>query len=332
MNITGYFPERRTLLLFGLPVLVTYIIWLGYMYQMQEWSLFLDNWFMSVTMIFGSFIAGASSEGGGAIAYPVMTLVFNISPDVARNFSLAIQSIGMTAATLWILAKRISIEKTYLLLSGFGGLAGIIIGTIWIAPLVPPDYAKMMFVSFWLSFGIALFVINHIRKRDTRMTLPDLSNYQQLELILVGIIGGILSAIFGNGIDICTFSFVTLKYGLSEKIATPTSVVLMTSNAIVGTLLHIFLLGDMQTEAFNYWLVCIPFVMLGAPFGAYLITKINRITIAVMLYIIIIAQFVAAFFIIRPSGYLIAISLLTFLSGIAVFFFLTSSYNKRSFN
>lgn len=288
------------------------------------WALFVDNWFMSVTMIFGSIMAGASSEGGGAIAYPVMTLMFNITPEVARNFSLAIQSIGMTAATLWIFAKRITIEKTYLLLSGAGGLAGIVAGTIWVAPLVSASYAKMMFVSLWLSFGIALFVINHIRKRDTRLSLPKLSSYQKTELVLVGILGGTLSAIFGNGIDICTFSFVTLKYGLSEKVATPTSVVLMTSNAVVGTVMHMGFLGDMQVEAINYWLVCIPFVVLGAPFGAYIVDIINRITIAILLYVIILAQFVAALFIIQPSGSLLVTSLATFAVGMAVFFFLTS--------
>ncbi|MGM0545510.1 MAG: sulfite exporter TauE/SafE family protein [Bacteroidota bacterium] len=319
--------DRRTLLFFVIPVSIVYIFWLGYMQLTESWILFLDNWFMSATMIFGSFVAGASSEGGGAIAYPVMTLIFDIAPDVARNFSLAIQSIGMTAATLWILAKRITIEKTYLLLSGSGGLFGIVAGTIWIVPLVPAAYAKMMFVSFWLSFGIALFVINHIRKRDTRMSLPDLSNYQSIELILVGVLGGVLSAIFGNGIDICTFSFVTMKYGLSEKVATPTSVVLMTSNAILGTLMHQFLLGDMQPEAINYWLVCVPFVVLGAPFGAYIVNKINRIAIAIMLYAIITTQFVAALFIIRPSNDLLFVSGLTFVAGIIFFFFLTSSHD-----
>jgi uncharacterized membrane protein YfcA len=296
----------------------------------ESWILFIDNWFMSVTMIFGSFIAGASSEGGGAIAYPVMTLMFDITPEIARNFSLAIQSVGMTAASLWILAKRITIEKTYLLLSGSGGLIGIVVGTIWVAPKVPSAYAKMMFVSFWLSFGIALFVINHVRKRETQMSLPDLSSYQEIELILIGVVGGTMSAIFGNGIDICTFSFVTLKYSLSEKVATPTSVVLMTSNAVVGTVLHMFVIGDIQIEAFNYWLVCIPFVLVGAPFGAFIIDKINRITIAVMLYIIIVAQFVAAFFVIEPSGMLLLISFLTFLSGIIIFFFLT--LNSRNQN
>ena len=332
MNFKLLRGERRTLYYFAVPVSLVYLAWFGYMYSENRWILFVDNWFMSATMIFGSFMAGASSEGGGAIAYPVMTLVFNITPEVARNFSLAIQSIGMSAATLWIVARRIPIEKTYLFLSGIGGLAGIVGGTLWVAPLVAPSYAKMMFVSFWLSFGIALFVINHIRKRDTRRNLPVLSSYQKWELVAVGFAGGILSAIFGNGIDICTFSFVTLKYGLSEKVATPTSVVLMTSNAVVGSLMHFFVLGDMQPEAVAYWLVCIPFVVLGAPFGAYIVDKIKRITIAVLLYLIIISQFIAALFIIRPSGSLLGVSIGTFLVGIAIFFFLTSSYHKLQTN
>jgi len=44
-----------------------------------------------------------TSEGGGAVAYPVMTLAFNIKPSVARDFSLIIQSCGMTAAAFTIL-------------------------------------------------------------------------------------------------------------------------------------------------------------------------------------------------------------------------------------
>ena len=318
--------DKRTLLIFGIPVLMVYFIWASYMTVSQSWNLFLEDWYMTVTMIFGSFIAGASSEGGGAIAYPVMTLGFKIAPEVARNFSLAIQSMGMTAATLWIFAKRIPIEKTYLWLAMSGGTLGIIGATYLIVPLVTPAYAKMVFVSFWLSFGIALFVINHIRKRDTVISLSSLNQRQKAELFFIGFLGGTLSAIFGNGIDICTFAFVTLKYNLSEKIATPTSVILMASNAMVGTLIHFFLIGDMQPEAINFWLVCIPVVMLGAPFGAYIVNKIKRLAIAYLLYIIIVVQFIAAIFIIKPSGILITVSALTFIAGMMVFFGLTDGF------
>ncbi|WP_395257944.1 TSUP family transporter [Halalkalibaculum sp. DA3122] len=322
------FAKQRILIFLG-PVLLVYGIWLFWMISQNGWHLFLSDWYMTLTMVFGSFIAGASSEGGGAIAYPVMTLIFEIDPSVARNFSLAIQSVGMTAASLWIIAQKVPIEKTYLWIVAAGGTGGIIFGTYLIAPYVLPAYAKMMFVSFWLSYGIALFFINHIRKRTSAEALPALTPGQKIELVAVGFVGGILSAILGNGIDICSFAFVTLKYRLSEKIATPTSVILMAMNAVVGTLLHGLILQDLQPEAINFWLVCIPVVVLGAPMGAYVISKVNRLYIAVLLYAILLVQFVSAILIIRPSGMLILFSAGIFLSGLVLFFWLTN-YNRTN--
>jgi uncharacterized membrane protein YfcA len=49
---------------------------------------------MTITMIFGSFIGGATAEGGGAVAFPVMTLVLHLAPSVARDFSFMIQCCG----------------------------------------------------------------------------------------------------------------------------------------------------------------------------------------------------------------------------------------------
>lgn len=290
------------------------------MQSTSSWHLFKDNWFMTVVMVFGSFIAGASSEGGGAIAYPAMTLLFNIEPDVARNFSFAIQSLGMTFATIWIVLSGIKIEKTYLLIGAIGGLIGIITGTLFIIPHVLPAYAKMMFVSFWLSFGIALWVVNFINHRDSKSRLPSLNAYQKGELFAVAIIGGVFSSILGNGLDICTFSYVVMKYRLSEKIATPTSVILMASNAIVGFVMHSTVFNTMQAEAYSYWLVCIPVVIFGAPAGAYIVNKIGRKTIAALLIAIIAVQFITAIFIIRPGLSLSLFSLGIFCTGILLFF------------
>jgi len=49
---------------------------------------------MSITMVIGSMVAGATSEGGGAVAFPVMTLALKIKPSIARDFSLMTQSCG----------------------------------------------------------------------------------------------------------------------------------------------------------------------------------------------------------------------------------------------
>lgn len=310
-------------MIFTPVAMVILLLWALYMQTTSSWYLFAENWFMTVTMIFGSFIAGASSEGGGAIAYPAMTLLFQIEPDVARNFSFAIQSVGMVMASLWILASKIKIEKNYLLIAGFGGFFGIIFGSVFIAPFIKPDFAKMMFVSFWLSFGIALWVVNFVNNRKSEEKLPNLSSFQITELVMIGFIGGIFSSILGNGLDICSFSYVVLKYRLSEKIATPTSVILMASNAVVGFAMNVFILDTMQVEAIQYWLVSIPVVIFGAPLGAYLITLIKRKTISLILILIILAQFITALFIVKPGLILSLFSIMVFSIGILIFFVLT---------
>lgn len=315
--------QTKALKLFIPIALFILMLWSIYMQITSSWYLFLENWFMTVTMIFGSFIAGASSEGGGAIAYPAMTLLFNIEPDVARNFSFAIQSIGMVMASLWIFLSKIKIETNYLLIAGIGGFFGIIIGSLFIAPHIKPDFAKMMFVSFWLSFGIALWVVNFVNNRKSVNKLPDLNTSQTTELVLVGFVGGIFSSILGNGLDICSFSYVVLKYRLSEKIATPTSVILMALNALVGFGMNTFILDTMQSEAIQYWLVSIPVVIFGAPLGAFVITLIKRKTISFILIFIILIQFITAIFIIKPGLTLSLFSLMVFSIGILIFFVLT---------
>ena len=315
--------QTKALKLFIPIALFILMLWSIYMQITSSWYLFIENWFMTVTMIFGSFIAGASSEGGGAIAYPAMTLLFNIEPDVARNFSFAIQSVGMVMASLWIFLSKIKIETNYLLIAGIGGFFGIIIGSLFIAPHIKPDFAKMMFVSFWLSFGIALWVVNFVNNRKSVNKLPDLNTSQTTELVMVGFVGGIFSSILGNGLDICSFSYVVLKYRLSEKIATPTSVILMASNALVGFGMNTFILDTMQSEAIQYWLVSIPVVIFGAPLGAFVITLIKRKTISFILISIILIQFITAIFIIKPGLTLSLFSLMVFSIGILIFFVLT---------
>ncbi len=58
----------------------------------------------------------------GAIAFPIFTKLLHIAPRDARNFSLAIQSVGMGAASLSILYLRIPIERRALLFAGVPGI------------------------------------------------------------------------------------------------------------------------------------------------------------------------------------------------------------------
>jgi uncharacterized membrane protein YfcA len=308
------------------------IIWLSYMTTTNQWYLFKDYWFMTVTMIFGSFIAGATAEGGGAVAFPVMTLIFKITPEIARNFSLAIQSCGMTAAAYFIFARKTSIEKTYLIFGSLGGFFGLIFGSYAITPYLSPAYTKMFFVSLWLSFGVALFYLNTHQKREVKEQLPPLNKKENIFLIFIGFLGGIVTAIAGSGLDILTFSVVTTRYHLSEKVATPTSVCLMAGNTVIGFLLHSFIIKDFGIQEFHYWLVAIPVVIFFAPFGAYFISNKTRDFIAKLLYLVLLIQFIGACLII-PVWKSISLLLFTigiFITGVCLFWGLSSQANTKS--
>ena len=119
--------QRRLLaraLPFVVPPLIVWTAWTLLMASSGAWSLFRDGWHMSLTMVVGSFIAGATSEGGGAVAFPVMTLVFHVAPAVARDFSMMIQTVGMNSAAFTIFALRVPVERRGLLFASLGGAFG----------------------------------------------------------------------------------------------------------------------------------------------------------------------------------------------------------------
>jgi uncharacterized membrane protein YfcA len=306
------------------PVWIALVVWILWAYGMQSgdrWHLFEANYFMSLTMAVGSFIAGATSEGGGAVAFPVMTLGFKISPDVARDFSLLIQSVGMIAAGATIFFTRIPVLGKAVLWSSLGGALGISLGFELLArwPL-PPVYAKMLFTSVWLSFAFALFWINRYHDREVHDHIERFSGRHILMLGGVGLLGGIVSSITGSGLDILTFSLLVLRFRISEKIATPTSVVLMGINALVGSLYKGGLRHDLAPEAWSYWWVCVPIVCVGAPLGAWFIRNRSRLFVASILYFSIAVQFIAALIILPLTPKLIAFATIVFSLGLLLFY------------
>ena len=131
-------------------------------------------------------LVGMTSEGGGSVAFPIMTLAFSISPIVARDFSLGIQSCGMTAAAFTILWMRIQLEWNSIIFCSLGGLFGIVFGLEWIDPNLTPPQKKMGFVSVWFSFAFALFLLNRYHKRKTFTTIPEFKTWKAIVLIATG--------------------------------------------------------------------------------------------------------------------------------------------------
>lgn len=287
---------------------LVWALWLLGMATGDRWGLFAEAWFMSLTMALGSFIAGATSEGGGAVAFPVMTLFFGIEPATARDFSLMIQSVGMVAAALTIFAARIRVERHALVWSSLGGALGVVLGLEHVAWRLPPAFAKMLFTSTWLAFAFALWMINRYREREVHRAITHFLPRHALLLVLTGVGGGLISSITGSGLDITTFALLVLRLRISESVATPTSVVLMGLNAAVGFGWRELAGPGVAAEAWSYWWVCVPIVVVGAPLGARFIAGRSRHFVSAILYLSIGAQFVAALLIVPQTAVLLAFS------------------------
>ncbi|MCP9756112.1 sulfite exporter TauE/SafE family protein [Lacihabitans sp. CCS-44] len=278
-----------------------------------------------VTMIFGSFIAGSSPEGSAAVAYPVFTLLLDIKPAVARNFAFAIQSLGMTSASLLIFGLKLKVDWNYIKYVTIGGVFGLVFGTYYVVPLISPPMAKLFFVSLWLSFGIVLWREN---SKPTRLVHDLIENFQKsdmIRLLVFGLIGGIISSIFGTGINIFTFCLMTIYYGINEKVAVPSSIIIMSIETILGFFIHAGVVNDFQPEAFEMWIACIPFVIIFAPLGSFVVSKLPRTAIANFLNIILFVQFVGAMWVIKPNAFQLVVSAITLASGLVLFLFLSKN-------
>merc|ERR1712188_5248 len=213
-----------------------------------------------------------------------------------------IQSVGMTAASVSILYSQILVDRQAIIWSTFGSTGGVILGLSYVARLIPPAYSKMLFVSIWFAFAVNLFFLNRSKGRITFLTLGrEISPMKKLLLAFTGFVGGLLTSISGSGVDICMFSVLTLLFRLSEKTATPTSVVMMAINTCVGFWWEGLILMKIPRESWIYFFCCIPVVPLGAPIGALISSLMHRQVHAIAVYFTDTFQFIAAVIIVEQT-------------------------------
>jgi hypothetical protein len=118
----------------------------------------------------------------------------------------------------------------------------------------------------------------------------------------------VFAANTGSGIDMLTFVVLTLAIGINEKVSTPTTVVIMAINSVIGASLHVFVLQDVGI-AFEYWLVAVPVVVFGAPLGAYAASRATRDHIIVLLISLIGIELVSTLILVpfSPSGWVLMV-------------------------
>ncbi|MAT95923.1 MAG: permease [Anaerolineaceae bacterium] len=273
--------QRVRHLIYPAILATIYTVWVIYMTLSQNWTLFYSYWPASLTMVLGSFVAGITAEGGGAVAFPVFTKVLHIASADARTFSLMIQTFGMGMASVFIVSRGIKVLPRVIFFVSLGGIFGHMLGLFWF-PL-PAPYPKILFTFVTTAFGVALFISRWGLHWTPQQDLPQWTRRHRVIFVVLGVFGGMFAANVGSGIDVVTFIVLTLMFGVNEKISTPTTVIIMGLNSIVGFIFHSVVAQDISPDVWRYWLVAVPIVIVGAPLGAFVGSKVSREAIIIFL-------------------------------------------------
>ena len=290
------------------------ISWLYLILTGPGFALYDTHWLYAVMMIFGSAIAGFTPEGGGAVAFPILSLYFKITPMAARDFSLAIQSIGMVSAAIWILTRKGHSLSTFKWIPFYAliNFAGFIVMSS-MYHLVAFKTVQMLFVSLALSFIIAYLVTRNTSDQD-RVDID--SRERLLSFTVWSFIGGCASAMFGTGSDMLIYIALTCYYSMKEKISTDISIVLMAVVTVFGIAYRGLVLDAIQPEVYYMWLAAMPVVLFFAPFGNILLGWVKKET---MLWTVLAMNSVNYFYFMSKNLPLIVPTVVTLATMLVIF-------------
>lgn len=305
---------------------VFYLAWGGLVWSGEHVMTVLQHWPMALAMALGSYVAGSTPMGGGTVGFPVLVLLFDQPATLGRDFSFAVQAVGMTSASIYILCRRMPLEWPMLRAALPGVLLGAPIGILTIAPLATDLFIKLLFAAVWCSFGLLhLRRINEITAYEG-MTPHDLA-FDNRAGFLVGFLGSLtIASITGVGIDMMLYMVLVLLCHADLKIAIPTSVILMAFTSLVGIGLKL-LLGGVQPGTFENWLAAAPVVAVGAPFGALVVSRIGRRPTLYVVSILCVLQFFWT--LVHERAALTAWNLSAALLGVVLFLLIFQDLYKR---
>ena len=286
---------------------VVAVVWAVFVTVGGHWDRVSERWVAALTMVFGSFVAGSTPQGGGAVAFPVFTKVLEVPATVARSFSLCIQTVGMGAAALSIVisGRRVDWRAISILtpVSVAAFLASAwLIGRpdepFWPATL-PGPYVKVTFTIVVATMALLVWLSSRSWVSERIDEVESTSARAAVLLVVVGIGGGVASFLVGSGADVFAYLGLVALLGLSAGIGVPTSVVVMAVVSAVGFVLFgvvdgqlavdlgpdgsvVAVGGEPLTEPldgarydlYGLWLAAAPVVGFGAPLGSWAASKV----------------------------------------------------------
>jgi len=228
--------------------------------------------------------------GGGTVGFPILVLLFHEPATLGRDFSFAVQSIGMTSASIFVLSRRQPLEWVMLRWGLFGSLIGTPLGILFVAPHVSGLIIKVVFAVTWASFGVL-----HLRRTNDICAnigeTPAAHRFDRNVGFAIGLLAGAtVASVTGVGIDMILYAVMVLLMRADLKVAIPSSVIIMAFTSVVGIATKNSITGVQPGVAEN-WLAAAPVVALGAPLGAFIVHHVGRRWTLYFVAILCVGQF-----------------------------------------
>lgn len=268
-----------------------YTVWATLVISGDHLSTLAEHWGIALAMGLGSYVAGSTPMGGGTVGFPILVLLFDLPAELGRDFSFAVQSIGMVSASIFILCRRLPLEWAMLRPAMLGSLIGTPLGILYVAPLVPALWIKLLFAVVWASFG----VLHLLRTREFCSVDGPSAPMPRFDAAVgfsIGLGAGLcVASVTGVGIDMILYAALILLRRADLKMAIPTSVLIMAFTSLVGIGFKAAFTG-VQPGVYENWLAAAPVVALGAPLGVFIVNRIGRMPTLYFVAVLCVGQFV----------------------------------------
>jgi len=270
----------------------------------QHWGRVAEHWESAVTMLFGSFLAGSSPEGGGAVAFPVFTKGLDVPGPVARTFGLSIQAVGMTVAAAAILITRRPIHARATVIAAGAGVLGLLVGLVALGEsdqvfwpsTIPTQWVKATFSIVLATTSVMM--IRHLRRGEVDHSPQAWTQRHDVGLGVAAVLGGGLASMTGTGANIIVFLFLVLLADVNPKTALASAVIVMAVVSVAGTIVLGIVDGQLavsleagrvvqvgsdtvdlradRNDLFGLWFAAAPVVVWGAPLGSWVADRVRE--------------------------------------------------------
>jgi uncharacterized membrane protein YfcA len=189
-------------------------------------------------LLAGSFIGavlGFVGAGGAMLSVPILIYIFDFTPHQATTAALAVVFLAALSGAIPKMVSKEILYRDALVISGLGLITNIGFSTI--APSFPDQFITTGFALVLLIAGASMLKSPFT---DTHRTMPVST------LIVVSLIIGSMTGIFGIGGGFLAIPVLVLFFGTPQKVAAGTSLLIISLNSLIALFAHHHTWGEVD--------------------------------------------------------------------------------------